>query len=420
MARILIVEDNLANMKLACLLLRNAGHSVLCAADAETGLTLARTERPDLVLMDIQLPGMDGLAATALLKSDPVTAGIPVIALTAMAMKADQEKTRVAGCDAYIAKPLRYQEFYAVIDSLLDATKVPPTGAAGSFHRPAPSFSTSGQHAMAVEPQSRDQARRDGRLILLAEDQAANQRIIVRQLALLGFVTDVTNNGREALERWQAGDYAMLFTDLHMPEMDGFQLCAAIREQEDGMGRVPIVALSASTSKREADRYQTPDMDAFLSKPLQLADLKATLEKWLPRLANNLPLHNEPSPMSAGGHAVDLKVLERLVGDDPEVVREFLDDFRISATRIALELTAACTEHRAVSASEQAHMLMSSARAMGALALGDLCAEMERAGNAGDTGTLTTLLPTFEREFDAVIASLDALQIERAGQRVDG
>ena len=119
MARVLIVEDNAANMKLACLLLAKAGHESLCAEDAETGLTIAREQRPDLILMDIQLPGMDGLAATALLKGDPATAAIPVVALTAMAMKEDQERTRAAGCDAYIAKPLRYREFYATIDALL-------------------------------------------------------------------------------------------------------------------------------------------------------------------------------------------------------------------------------------------------------------------------------------------------------------
>jgi two-component system, cell cycle response regulator DivK len=119
MARILIIEDNPANMKLASLLVRNAGHTVLCAVDGETGLTLARDDQPDLILMDIQLPGMDGLASTALLKQDPATAAIPVIALTAMAMKEDQEKTKIAGCDAYIAKPLRYQELYEAIDILL-------------------------------------------------------------------------------------------------------------------------------------------------------------------------------------------------------------------------------------------------------------------------------------------------------------
>lgn len=119
MALVLIIEDNPANMKLVCLLLHNAGHATLCASDAESGLTLARTEQPDLILMDVQLPGMDGLAATALLKQAPATAAIPVIALTAMAMKNDQEKTEAAGCDAYIAKPLRYLELYAAIDTLL-------------------------------------------------------------------------------------------------------------------------------------------------------------------------------------------------------------------------------------------------------------------------------------------------------------
>jgi two-component system cell cycle response regulator DivK len=119
MARILIIEDNAANMKLASLLLHHAGHAVLCAPDAESGLQMARSEAPDLILMDIQLPGMDGLAATALLKQDRATCAIPVIALTAMAMKEDREKSESAGCDAYIAKPLRYQELYAAIDALL-------------------------------------------------------------------------------------------------------------------------------------------------------------------------------------------------------------------------------------------------------------------------------------------------------------
>jgi two-component system cell cycle response regulator DivK len=123
MATVLIVEDNPANMKLSSLLVRNAGHAVLCAVDAETGLTLARSEDPDLILMDVQLPGMDGLTATALLKDDPATATIPVIALSALAMKSDQEKSRAAGCDAYIVKPLRYHELYAAMDTLLAASR---------------------------------------------------------------------------------------------------------------------------------------------------------------------------------------------------------------------------------------------------------------------------------------------------------
>jgi two-component system cell cycle response regulator DivK len=118
-AKVLIVEDNSANMTLAVFLLQSAGHSVLSARDAEAGLTLAREEQPDLILMDIQLPGMDGLQATALLKRDDATRAIPVIALTALAMKGDEERIRAAGCDGYIAKPMRYQEFLATIAAQL-------------------------------------------------------------------------------------------------------------------------------------------------------------------------------------------------------------------------------------------------------------------------------------------------------------
>ena len=121
MARILVIEDNAAAMRLNTLVLQRAGHTVLCAVDAETGLTLARTGQPDLILMDILLPGMDGLAATALLKTDPMTAAIPIIVLSSMLSKNDEKKARVAGCDAYIAKPLRQQELHATIEELLKA-----------------------------------------------------------------------------------------------------------------------------------------------------------------------------------------------------------------------------------------------------------------------------------------------------------
>jgi two-component system cell cycle response regulator DivK len=119
MATILVVEDNPANLKLATFLLESAGHTVLSAKDAEAALTLARAEHPSLILMDIQLPGMDGLAATALLKSDAVTRDIPVIALTALAMKGDEERIRAAGCDGYIAKPLSYRDFMATVSATL-------------------------------------------------------------------------------------------------------------------------------------------------------------------------------------------------------------------------------------------------------------------------------------------------------------
>jgi two-component system cell cycle response regulator DivK len=119
MLRILVIEDSPVNMALTVAILENAGHTVLQADHAMTGIELARAEQPDLVLMDIQLPDVDGLTATRLLKSEPRTADIPVIALTAFAMKGDEDETRAAGCDGYVTKPIRYKEFLAEVAKVM-------------------------------------------------------------------------------------------------------------------------------------------------------------------------------------------------------------------------------------------------------------------------------------------------------------
>ena len=128
MATVLIVEDNPTNMKLSSFLLESADHTVLMATTAEIAVAIAREQHPDLILMDIQLPGMDGLQATALLKADEETRGIPVLALTALAMKGDEERIRAAGCDGYIAKPLDYKAFLAEVKATLAAGQVSGVG----------------------------------------------------------------------------------------------------------------------------------------------------------------------------------------------------------------------------------------------------------------------------------------------------
>ena len=119
MLRILIVEDSPVNMVLTVAILQRSGHIALQAETAHEGLALARTQHPDLILMDIQLPDMDGLEATRLIRADPRTRDIPVIALTAFAMKGDAETMREAGCDGYITKPIRYQAFLEEVESVV-------------------------------------------------------------------------------------------------------------------------------------------------------------------------------------------------------------------------------------------------------------------------------------------------------------
>lgn len=118
-AKILIVEDNRLNLELATELLKSSGYAVLQSRSAEEGLRVAREQRPDLILMDVRLPGMDGLAAVRVLKQDPVTRTIPAIAMTAQAMRGDEEAARAAGFDAYVTKPIDTRSFPRVVARLL-------------------------------------------------------------------------------------------------------------------------------------------------------------------------------------------------------------------------------------------------------------------------------------------------------------
>ena len=121
---ILVIEDNKLNIKLVKAVLHLNNHRVLVAEDAETGLRVARKKQPDLILMDIQLPAMDGLEATQIIKADPETSHIPVIAMTSHAMKKDREKAIDAGCDDYISKPIEQNEFLDKIVIYLDSETV--------------------------------------------------------------------------------------------------------------------------------------------------------------------------------------------------------------------------------------------------------------------------------------------------------
>jgi two-component system cell cycle response regulator DivK len=116
---ILIVEDEPRNMKLLHDLLQRFGYEIIEASDGEQGVKIAGEKIPDLILMDIMMPKMDGLEATRIIKADEKTKHIPIIALTSYAMKGDREKTIEAGCDGYIAKPIDIKEVLKVIEHFL-------------------------------------------------------------------------------------------------------------------------------------------------------------------------------------------------------------------------------------------------------------------------------------------------------------
>lgn len=252
-----------------------------------------------------------------------------------------------------------------------------------------------------IVPFSREEALRQGKLILVAEDNEINQKVIRQQLTLLGYALDVAANGREALHRWESGDYALILTDLHMPEMDGYQLTRTIRSGETAMHQIPIIALTANALKGEAEKCRALGMNDYLSKPAQLEQLRAVLEKWLPPGGQRTTLPKEEreqtSPVSKK-IAVDVDVLKALVGDDREIIRDFLKDFRLDASKIAKHVKIAVSGGRFEEVKAAAHKLKSSARSVGAMTLSEWCAQMEAAAKESDAKMLASLLPRFEAE----------------------
>jgi two-component system cell cycle response regulator DivK len=119
MAKILVVDDDPRNLRLAVTVLEQAGHEVLRAQDGAEGVESALAHAPDLVLMDVQMHGMGGVAALRRLRAEPRTAALKVVALTALAMKGDAERILAEGFDGYLEKPIRYKEFLARVAALL-------------------------------------------------------------------------------------------------------------------------------------------------------------------------------------------------------------------------------------------------------------------------------------------------------------
>ncbi len=268
-------------------------------------------------------------------------------------------------------------------------------------------------------PPSREEAVWQGKLILVAEDNDINQKVIRQQLNLLGYAADIANDGREALKRLQNCDYALLLTDLHMPEMDGFELTKAIRSNETNKKHIPIVALTANALKGEKEHCLNAGMDDYLSKPVQLEDLRSVIEKYLSinQSATEIEVQQveitKPIGFTAEREAesvpVNVHILEELVGNDAATIKEMLKDFRISAEKITSELQTAYHAKQFALVGSIAHKLKSSARSVGALALGELCAKIEQAGKQNNEEALLALLPRFATEVITVNAYLDTL-----------
>ncbi len=246
------------------------------------------------------------------------------------------------------------------------------------------------------------------RLILVAEDNEINRRLVRHQLARLGFAAEVVANGREALEAWRAGRHALLMIDLHMPEMDGYEVTRIIRAEEDGADRTPIIAFTANALRKEAERCRDAGMDDYVSKPVVVETLKAVLERWLPA-SRAVPVSSPRRAATARPRSsdavLDKSVLAALIGDDEDLIADFLADFRRSAQEARTRMQAAIAAADWAAAAAVAHRLKSSSRSVGARSLADCCERIELAGR---TGAIDALLhEEFEKILAAVLAAID-------------
>ena len=274
----------------------------------------------------------------------------------------------------------------------------------------------------AITPPTVAEARSQGRLILIAEDDDLNQRVILQQLRLLGYAGEVAANGVEALHLWREGNYALLLTDLHMPEMDGYSLTQAIRQEERGVRRLPIIALTANALRGEENRVKAVGMDAYLTKPVPLKKLRLTLEEWLPSSPNiSSDTVTPESLLPPAGQLVEVSILKQLVGEDPATVHEFLAEYLKSSGKLMQEIQSAFAADDIYHVSAVAHKLKSSSRSVGALVLGDLCAGMENAGKGGDWAFITEQMQELGSTWVAVeheICFLLSEQDQQPGEEV--
>jgi two-component system cell cycle response regulator len=243
-AKILVVDDNPTNLKLVSDVLEFEGYDILKAVDAEEAQVVLAATLPDLILMDIALPGMDGLTLTRKLKAEERTRGIRIVALTAFAMKGDDQKAFNAGCDGYITKPI-------------DTRKLPDQ-VAGFLAR------ASGQ------------SRRSRLKILVIEDHTLDLKLADLVLSTTGHDVSVAGAAEQALAAIKKDRPQLILLDLELPGMDGLVLVRQLKADPDTRD-IHVVAVTCYPEQYPKAAVLAAGCDAYLLKPINTRELSDQL-----------------------------------------------------------------------------------------------------------------------------------------------
>ncbi|HZF19908.1 MAG TPA: transporter substrate-binding domain-containing protein [Burkholderiales bacterium] len=259
------------------------------------------------------------------------------------------------------------------------------------------------------------QAETEGTFVLAVDDHPTNRALLKRQLNTLGYAAETAENGAEALHKWKSGRFAIVITDCHMPEMDGYDLARAIRGTEAGNGRarVPVIACTANALAGEAEICFAAGMDGFLTKPVEMEALAKVLDRWLPLPAADPGAAPRPqraaTASAAGDNPIDRSKLAEISGGDTAMERDILVDFRGVNEGDAAMLREALEKRDIALVTHASHRIKGASRTVGATTLAEVCERIERASRANDWGTIAANRDALDRELDRLNAWLARL-----------
>lgn len=273
MAHILVIEDNPINLELMTYLLRAWGHEAISATDGQAGLDVVRADPPDLVVCDIQMPGLDGYEVARALKADAALARVPLLAVTAFAMVGDHDRALRAGFDGHFSKPIDPAQFMAELARFLPGVPAAP--------KPSPAPPPG---EIAVQRPIRPElcAMAPGLVVLMVDDTDANLAFKVSLLEPAGYQVLTAGGGEQAFELARARHVDLILSDVVMHEGNGFELLERVRS-DVVLHAMPFIFLTA-TARDDAsrDRGLALGADAYLVRPIEPESLLAALREQLP------------------------------------------------------------------------------------------------------------------------------------------
>ena len=271
--KVLIVDDNLSNLKILTRILESAGMEVVALTAGEEVVPALKKaldgENPfDLCIIDIQMPGMSGYeVAEAIRGAKSLIRTLPLIALSSL-MERDARKCKEAGFDGFLSKPIPRQKLFQMVGRLLGEWEDKGEEDEGVREKIMTQYSVLEEMKHSVR-------------ILLAEDNPVNQKLAKIMLTKGGYQVEVANNGKEAVEKYTASpkDFDLIFMDVQMPEMDGLEATKAIRQ--GGFDTIPIVAMTAHAMKGDREMCLEAGMNDYITKPIKREVVFEVLEKWV-------------------------------------------------------------------------------------------------------------------------------------------